>query len=135
VVELGPGDSVATGGAAALSGTDRYVGLDVRRRTPVPVDGAYANLRPALDSYAFPDATLGTAGLEAGTNHRRIAALHRDIAALAVGGEGGEVVRYLAVEPEEVVGVPDAALRPRFWSLPEQERRTRAAFIVLRKPA
>ncbi|HUF91900.1 MAG TPA: hypothetical protein VMR23_05945 [Candidatus Limnocylindria bacterium] len=261
VVELGPGNSVATAVAAVLSGTDRYIGLDVlrhlaissghsvldeiielfHRRTPVP-DADYPALRPVLDSYAFPHTTLGTVDLEAAADLGRIDRLRRDVATLATGGEGGDLVRYVvpwnadsvpaasadlvftqavlqelphtagrsalrdtlaaitrwlrpggtsshqvdlglygmepwnlhwswsglrwalvrgrrdnfvnreplstylsvardcglsvvAVECEEVVGVADAALRPRFRSLPERERRTRTAFIVLRKPA
>lgn len=261
VVELGPGHSVATGVSAVLSGTNRYLGLDVlphlapssgsavlddvmelfRTRAPVPDGDVYATVRPALDSYEFPHTVLGTAGIAASSDDRRIATLRRDLATVAEGRDGAGMFRYavpwtaehvpaasadlvftqavlqeiphgsgrsalrdtmaaiarwlrpggvsthevdlgvygmepwnahwswsnltwalvrgrrenfvnreplstyltvarecglslVAVETEEVVGVPDAALRPRFRLLPERERRTRSAFIVLRKP-
>ncbi len=261
VVELGPGETVATGVSAVLSGTNRYIGLDVlphlrtafgpavldevtglfRSRAPVPNDDGYAAVRPPLDSYEFPHTALGPAGIAASSDDRRVAALRRDLAALAQGRDGGHMFRYavpwrvehvpaasadlvfsqavlqeiphgsdrsmlrdtmaaiarwlrpggvsshqvdlaiygtqpwnahwtwsdvtwalvrgrrenfvnreplsayvtvarecglslVALETEEVTGAPDTALKPRFRSLPERDRRTRSAFIVLRKP-
>ncbi len=261
VVELGPGHSVATGVSAVLSGTGRYIGLDVlahldtasagavlddvrelfRTRAPVPDGGRYASIRPALASCAFPHAVLGPAGLAAASDERRIAQLRRALAMPAGGGDGTGMFRYavpwtddhvpaasadlvftqavlqeishgarhsalrdtmaaitrwlrpggvsthqidlglygmqpwnahwawsdvtwrlvrarrdnfvnreplstyvtlarecgltvVAVEVEEALGVCDATLRPRFRSLPERERRSRSAFVVLQKP-
>lgn len=114
VVELGPGNSVATGVCAVLCGAERYVGLDVLRhfspqaaravhddvvamfrdRAPVPGDSVYAELHPRLDNYQFPGEALGMAALEASVDPVRIAALRHDIDSLARGGDGGSVLRY-----------------------------------------
>jgi hypothetical protein len=75
VGELGPGDSIGIGLAALLSGATRYVGLDIipfsaradlekifeelvqlyLRREPIPDHNEFPRVRPALDSYNFPD--------------------------------------------------------------------------------
>jgi SAM-dependent methyltransferase len=75
VVELGPGDTLGIGLAALLSGSERYLALDVvhyadaaanlevleelvslfRDRAPIPDQNELPLVRPLLPSYAFPD--------------------------------------------------------------------------------
>jgi SAM-dependent methyltransferase len=75
VVELGPGDTLGIGLAALLSGSERYIALDVvqyaepaanllvleelvslfRERAPIPDENEFPTVRPVLPSYAFPD--------------------------------------------------------------------------------
>jgi hypothetical protein len=83
VGELGPGDSIACGLAALLSGARSYVGLDVvglaparsevsldaiaqlfRERAAIPDDRELPRVRPKLDSYAFPEELVDTGGLD-----------------------------------------------------------------------
>ena len=114
VVELGPGNSVATGISAVLSGTDRYTGLDVIRhvahrcgapvlerlrtafaeQAPIPDRTAYPSLRPAPARYDFPAAALGVP-MRADERDRRVRDLRRDLDAIAAGGDGGEALRYV----------------------------------------
>jgi SAM-dependent methyltransferase len=75
VAELGPGDTLGIGLAALLSGSERYIALDVvnyaeapanlqvfeelvslfRDRAPIPDENEFPPVRPVLPSYAFPD--------------------------------------------------------------------------------
>ncbi len=76
--EIGPGDSLATGLAALLSGADTYIGLDLvptahnfdnlalleeiirlfQTRAAIPDAAEHPKLRPYLSSYAFPSDIL-----------------------------------------------------------------------------
>jgi hypothetical protein len=110
VVELGPGDSVATGISAVLSGAHHYVGLDVidhvaraeaprqlaeleamfEQRASVPGPEEFPHLYPALDDRARHSPAV-TADPSTSTLH----ALAADVAAIARGEPGGGALRYL----------------------------------------
>jgi hypothetical protein len=109
VVELGPGNSVATGICAVLSSADRYIGLDVlrhltlggeraldelhamfREAAPIPGDSTFPALRPKLRNYEFPQ-WLWRARIE----EEKINTLRHDLRSLAAGGEGGGTLRYI----------------------------------------
>ena len=114
VVELGPGNSVATGICAILSGSDRYVGLDVIRhvsrgsgpvvlgelqalfdaRAAIPGPEIYPMGRPSLDSYAFPGSAIVGSGERKGYE-RRVASLREDLGAIAAGAAGEDTLRYV----------------------------------------
>jgi hypothetical protein len=104
VAELGPGDSLGIGLTALLCGAERYVGLDVvrhaqdatnarvfeqlielfRARSDVPTPEEFPEVRPPLDSYAFPAHLLTDVVLAAALAPDRVAAIR---AALAQVGE------------------------------------------------
>ena len=127
VAELGPGNSVATGICAVLTGAHRYIGLDVlrhlalsrgesaleelegmfRRHAPIPDDTVYPELRPQLDNYAFPD-SLGQTVSVPTIEEPRIEALKRDLRSLATGGSGGSVLRYIV--PWNSKSLPDGSV-------------------------
>jgi hypothetical protein len=124
VVELGPGNSVATGICAVLSGAERYIGLDVLRHlalggeraleelyvmfrdaAPIPADSTFSALRPKLQNYTFPE-WLSRAGIDEG----KIDRLRHDLRLLAAGDDGGTTLRYIvpwnsATLPSESVDV------------------------------
>jgi hypothetical protein len=94
VAEIGPGDSFGAGIAAMLTGVREYFALDVtarnnprrdvvmldeladmfRNREPIPSESEFASLKPALDSYEFPD-FLTTEILSESLDPRRITAI------------------------------------------------------------
>ena len=83
MVELGPGSSIGVGILALLTGTNKYVGLDVvdledvnyeaileefiallKHRTPIPDDKEFPRVHPKLLDYSFPDHILNAEFLE-----------------------------------------------------------------------
>jgi hypothetical protein len=113
VVELGPGNSVATGICTILSGSTHYIGLDVIRhvahrsgmsvfrelerlfdaREPIPGPEAYPMVRPILDDYGFPDSVPER--ITGGGASARDASLLEDLDAIAAGADGGATLRYI----------------------------------------
>jgi len=95
VAELGPGGSLGIGLAALISGATTYYAFDVvryashsgnraifeelvslfKRREAIPDDGEFPNVKPCLESYAFPSAILGDDHLEQALERGRIEAL------------------------------------------------------------
>lgn len=123
IVELGPGDSVGMGLAALLSGAHHYVAIDVVRhadsehnlavldelvrlfgeRAPVPGVDEFPEVRPGLDSYAFPDAILGAEAMQRNLAAVRVATIAEALRSGPMAGDADPPVRY--VDPTAAVGL------------------------------
>lgn len=99
VAELGPGDSLGTGFAALLSGSNNLFALDVikywnnernlkifeelvelfRNRTPIPDATEYPRLKPYLKDYSFPSKVLTDELLEYSLSGERINKIRDEI--------------------------------------------------------
>jgi hypothetical protein len=119
VVELGPGNSLATGISAILTGADTYKGLDVlrhasfangeevldelislyRSRAPVPNEARHAKLRPLLQDYSFPAGIAEHLRVDDGA----VSLLRHDIAALESGAHEGKALSYLVPWTEKSI--------------------------------
>ena len=156
VAELGPGDSFGTGLAALLCGAERYTALDAaqyanprknaaifdelvemfRARAPISNEVQYREVKPQLESYAFPHHILGAERLERALRPERIERIRR-----AILGEHDDprapIIRYRApwadasvIEPatqdlvfsqavlEHVDALPEAYAAMRAWLKP-----------------
>ncbi|MCG8543392.1 MAG: class I SAM-dependent methyltransferase [Alphaproteobacteria bacterium] len=114
VAELGPGASIGIGLAALIAGADRYDGLDIKSypvteptrrvfeelvalfaaRTPIPDEAEFPEVKPKLDSYAFPDAILTGPRLDRALAPDRLDRIRR-----ALNGDqpaDAPIVRYVA---------------------------------------
>ena len=127
VVEMGPGNSVATGVASVLSGATSYIGLDVLHhlahdqalrilaevealftgQAAIPAAGDFPNLEPTPPSFEFPAAALRAFRGDEQLGEPDRSALRRDIASIAAGGFGGETVSYRA--PWSPTMIPDGS--------------------------
>lgn len=114
LVELGPGDTIGVGLAALLTGSERYLALDVVAhadvsralagfdrvlellcaRAPIPGDEAFPKMYPRLASYAFPHAVLPEARLAAALAPERVERLRAAVAGSA-GTGASSPVRYV----------------------------------------
>lgn len=123
VAELGPGDSIGIGLCALLTGAEQYVALDVVRyadlsqslpifeelvqlitqRAPIPGPDEFPEVKPPLDSYAFPSALLTDEIIDAAIAPHRIATIREVLRSSTPSGQ----IRYMA--PWDSVGVIDEA--------------------------
>ena len=112
VVELGPGDSLGIGLMALLTGSRRYIAIDavrhastgvnlevldglvalLQRRAPIPADEDCIEIRPALESYAFPHQLFDDATLNAALDSARLDTIRRSLTDEHDGG----AIQYLA---------------------------------------
>lgn len=108
VAELGPGDSIGTGLAWLIAGSGRYLAFDVRRyasaarnlgvfddlvalfraRAEVPGPGEFPQMKPGLETYAFPSAILPDERLDRALDPARIARLRAELARLDGAADG-----------------------------------------------
>lgn len=99
VAELGPGDSLGTGIAALLSGSNSLFALDVikywnnernvtifeelvelfRKKAPIPDAAEYPRLKPYLSDYSFPAEILTDEKLKNSLSDERIAKIRHEI--------------------------------------------------------
>lgn len=99
VAELGPGDSLGTGLAALLSGSNRLFALDVikywnnernlaifgelvemfRKKSPIPDATEYPRLKPYLSDYSFPANVLTDDMLEKSLSEERINQIRNEL--------------------------------------------------------
>jgi hypothetical protein len=130
VVEMGPGNSVATGVCALLSGAATYTGLDVldhlavdqavrvaddvaalfHQRAAIPGNDQYRYLQPDPPSLAFPHAALLAFSGGAPLDANRVVAVRRDIDALVRGTRAGTALRYVFPWREDMIPAGSADL-------------------------
>lgn len=116
VAELGPGDSLGIGLAALLSGTTRYLALDVvryadkshnllifeelvalfRDRAPIPDELELPYVQPKLQSYRFPSDLLPNSRLDAALDPNRLAMLRASLCAPPDNCQDGSPICYIA---------------------------------------
>jgi hypothetical protein len=127
LVEIGPGDTIGLGLAALLSGTERYIGLDVlehasvaantrvldelvelyRTRAPIPGDRDFPRLYPKLSSYAFPASLIDEGILIERTSDAYVDQLRSLLTRLS---HGGEQIEYICPWTAPSVAVESADL-------------------------
>lgn len=120
IAEIGPGASIGTGLAGLIAGADRYHGFDIKAygssprnlavfdelvalfkaHTPVPGTDEFPNIKPALESTAFPSHILTDERLSRALSEKRLDRLR---AALRSGGMAASdaAVSYVAPWFEE----------------------------------
>jgi SAM-dependent methyltransferase len=108
VAELGPGDSLGTGLAWLIAGSARYLAFDVRRyattarnlqvfdalvdlfraRADVPGSDEFPEMKPALDTLAFPHEMLPTAHLDRSLDAARLVRIRLALQDTEAGSSG-----------------------------------------------
>jgi hypothetical protein len=114
VAELGPGDTIGIGIAALLSGSSKYIGVDVRRfldvdacagiadelvilfrcRRPYPHNG-WAEVRHLLDEQSYPSRLLTPSRLASALSDNRVELILSEVKG-ALAGSGSSMISYVA---------------------------------------
>ncbi len=112
IAELGPGDSLGTGLAALLTGTEKYYGLDVvhhtsieknlavldelvalfRNQENIPGEQEFPRVKPILESYKFPSHIVNQEVLARLLDPKRIERLRQSILHM---NEPGSMIGYV----------------------------------------
>jgi len=130
VIELGPGDSLGIGLCGVLCGADHLVSLDaypyadvprtlavldglvglLRGRAAIPDAVEYPDVRPYLESWAFPGETLSADRLERALDPSRIESVRAAISAGMDGTDHGAItIEYIAPWRDTTVVAPNSA--------------------------
>lgn len=115
IAELGPGNSLGVGLAGLISGAEKYYGLDVveycssaetlglfdeiaelfRRKSDIPDESEFPDLKPRLDSYKFPNHIFANGRLEKALCEERISKIRNAVSAFSEKGGGGVLAYYV----------------------------------------
>jgi len=99
VAEMGPGDSIGVGICALLTGSQKYFAFDImkyqsiaknlklfdelvdlfKKRTPIPDESIFPNMKPFLNDYSFPSILLHDDLLEKSLNEGRLKSIRKSI--------------------------------------------------------
>ncbi|MCK5358667.1 MAG: methyltransferase domain-containing protein [Elusimicrobiales bacterium] len=99
IAELGPGNTLGVGLAGLISGAEKYYGLDVvkycssaetldlfdeivelfKRKSDIPGENEFPDLKPCLDSYKFPNYIFGDGRLEKALCDERISKIRNAV--------------------------------------------------------
>jgi hypothetical protein len=156
MAELGPGDSLGTGLAALLSGTQRYIALDAvryadsarnlqifdelialfRDRAPIPDEVEFPLVQPRLPSYAFPADILTAARLDLFLHPKRLEVIRDAINSPATSARVAGPVCYVAPwQPDQVEdGTADLIVSQTVLEFPRDLRRLYAEMCRWLKP-
>ena len=123
VAELGPGDSIGSGLAALLSGSDKYFALDVmkfwdkarvleiyeslielfKEKAPIPDNEEFPGVFPELNDYSFPSHIITDEVLAKALNPSRLQAIREDIEKLESSNQTEHISFFIPWSDEQVI--------------------------------
>jgi len=129
IAELGPGDSIGSGLAGLLSGSQKYYALDVVQyttternraifeelvalfasRADIPDEDEFPDVYPRLSFYGFPSGILTEERLGVSLDAAKLDGIRQDLLDMPDGPQGDSTIRYICpwydsavIEPETV---------------------------------